>query len=355
MAHLNDLAIKSSDLGLIDATTEFAGNLIQPATPAWFEFETPRESNVPREVVLQSPFAGTITVALYDSDPSTSSPYSTTTGTGTLTIPYSSITANSTTSTTTYWLELTANGASTTIVAGLQMQTAPPPAATGQSVITGENDAAAVTLAASASTGDSLTYTILSGPAHGKLSGTAPNLTYTPTTGYSGPDSITFEAFDGVLASNVATVTIAVVAPPTSSVASLPAVINSISIPLSWSGTDSAAGGGIVSYDIYDSTNNGPFKVLLTNTTSTSTTFTGVFGDSYGFYSVATDKAGITQPTPSGRTGHDLAPGSVGDARRCRPIGGHRRERRQDNHPLGHHDHRRYPDLHDRTPRRTGP
>ena len=89
------------------------------------------------------------------------------------------------------------------------------------------------------------------------------------------------------------------VAPPTSSVASLPAVINTTSFTLSWSGTDSTAGGGIVSYNVYDSTNGGAFKALLTNTTATSTTFTGVFGASYGFYSVATDKAGFTQPTPT--------------------------------------------------------
>ncbi len=138
--------------------------MIQPATPAWFEFETPRESNVPRELVIQTPFAGTITAALYNADPSTNPPLLTKTGTGTLAIPYSSIMADSTTSTTTYWLELTANGASTAIVAGLQMQTAPPPTASGQSVVTGENDAVAITLAATPSTGDSLTYTIV-GPA----------------------------------------------------------------------------------------------------------------------------------------------------------------------------------------------
>ena len=73
-AHPNDLDIKSNDLGLIDTTTEFAGNVVQPATPSWFEFETPRESNVPRELVIQTPFAGTITAALYNSDPSTNSP-----------------------------------------------------------------------------------------------------------------------------------------------------------------------------------------------------------------------------------------------------------------------------------------
>ena len=128
LAHGNDRSIKSTDLGLIDGTTEIAGNVIQPSSPAWFQFETPRESSVPREIVVQSPFSGTITAVLYNADPSTGAqPVSTTTGTGTLTIPYSSITVGSTTSTSTYWLELTTNNATSATVAGLQMQTVPAP------------------------------------------------------------------------------------------------------------------------------------------------------------------------------------------------------------------------------------
>ncbi len=33
----------------------------------------------------------------------------------------------------------------------------------------------------------------MTAPAHGTLTGTAPNLTYTPTAGYTGPDSFTFQ------------------------------------------------------------------------------------------------------------------------------------------------------------------
>src|SRR5439155_1003886 len=60
--------------------------------------------------------------------------------------------------------------------------------------------------------GSALTYAVVSGPAHGTLSGSAPSLTYTPAANYNGPDSFTFKANDGSLDSNVATVTIAVVA-----------------------------------------------------------------------------------------------------------------------------------------------
>jgi hypothetical protein len=42
------------------------------------------------------------------------------------------------------------------------------------------------------------------------LSGTAPNLTYTPNAGYFGPDSFTYKANDGTVDSNVATASITV-------------------------------------------------------------------------------------------------------------------------------------------------
>ena len=55
-----------------------------------------------------------------------------------------------------------------------------------------------------------LTYSVASGPGHGALSGTAPNLTYTPAAGYSGADSFTFVANDGQASSAPATVSITV-------------------------------------------------------------------------------------------------------------------------------------------------
>ena len=51
---------------------------------------------------------------------------------------------------------------------------------------------------------------MLSGPSHGTLSGTVPTLTYTPEANYSGPDSFTFVASDGSLASAPAVVSITV-------------------------------------------------------------------------------------------------------------------------------------------------
>jgi hypothetical protein len=86
------------------------------------------------------------------------------------------------------------------------------PTASSQSVSTSMNMAKAVTLTGADSNTPplSLTYTVTANPAHGTLSGTAPNLTYTPTAGYFGSDSFQFKVNNGSLDSNAATVSITV-------------------------------------------------------------------------------------------------------------------------------------------------
>lgn len=84
------------------------------------------------------------------------------------------------------------------------------PVAGDQSVTTDEDTAKAITLAATDIDGDTLTYAVVAGPSHGTLSGTAPNLTYTPSLDWSGTDSFTYKANDGTADSNTATVTITV-------------------------------------------------------------------------------------------------------------------------------------------------
>jgi VCBS repeat-containing protein len=88
------------------------------------------------------------------------------------------------------------------------------PVADDQAVTTGAGTPKAIVLTASDVDNSALTYNIVAGPAHGSLSGSAPNLTYTPNAGYSGPDSFTFKANDGAANSNVAAVAITV-NPPT--------------------------------------------------------------------------------------------------------------------------------------------
>lgn len=84
------------------------------------------------------------------------------------------------------------------------------PVAVDQSCSTTPDQAVAVTLGASDPDEDAVTLSVVTGPAHGTLTGTAPNLTYTPETGFTGSDSLTFQATDGALTSNVGTVSITV-------------------------------------------------------------------------------------------------------------------------------------------------
>jgi hypothetical protein len=86
------------------------------------------------------------------------------------------------------------------------------PVATAQSVTTAEDTAASVMLAGADVDGDVLTFAIGSQPTHGTLTGTAPNLTYTPQANYAGADTFTFTVHDGSVSSAVAPVSLSVTA-----------------------------------------------------------------------------------------------------------------------------------------------
>ena len=82
------------------------------------------------------------------------------------------------------------------------------PVPQNQGLATPANTGLAVTLAATDSNGDPLTYSVVAPPGHGSLSGVPPNLTYTPALNYNGLDSFTFKANDGKVDSVSGTVTI---------------------------------------------------------------------------------------------------------------------------------------------------
>ncbi len=67
-----------------------------------------------------------------------------------------------------------------------------------------------ITLTANDLDEDILTFSVVSYPSNGTLSGMPPNLTYTPNPNYYGLDSFTFKANDGFADSNVATVGITI-------------------------------------------------------------------------------------------------------------------------------------------------
>ncbi|MGD9420107.1 MAG: carbohydrate-binding protein [Verrucomicrobiota bacterium JB025] len=65
-----------------------------------------------------------------------------------------------------------------------------------------------LTLEATDDDDDPLNFTLIAGPSHGTLQGTAPNLTYLPDPGFLGSDSVTFRVDDGELDSPAATIDI---------------------------------------------------------------------------------------------------------------------------------------------------
>ena len=83
------------------------------------------------------------------------------------------------------------------------------PTANSASVTTIEDESVNIVLEATDPENAPLTYTIGS-PSNGSLSGDAPNIIYTPASGFNGPDSFTFFVNDGQLDSNTATVSITV-------------------------------------------------------------------------------------------------------------------------------------------------
>jgi autotransporter-associated beta strand protein len=87
------------------------------------------------------------------------------------------------------------------------------PYAYAQSVTMVQNTSKPITLTGSGGeTPDVLIYTIATQPAHGTLSGTAPNLTYTPSMNFNGTDDFTFLVNNGEGDSVPATVSIAILA-----------------------------------------------------------------------------------------------------------------------------------------------
>jgi hypothetical protein len=84
------------------------------------------------------------------------------------------------------------------------------PVANSQSRTLNEDNTKAITLTGSDVEGSALTFTILTMPLHGTLTGTAPNLTYVPVANFNGADSFTFRVSDGSLNSNTATVSLTV-------------------------------------------------------------------------------------------------------------------------------------------------
>ncbi len=84
------------------------------------------------------------------------------------------------------------------------------PVAYPQAATTTEDTALEIVLTGHDPDGDSLAFSVVSGPSHGLLGGIPPTLTYTPTLDYNGPDAFAFVVSDGLVTSTPALVDIAV-------------------------------------------------------------------------------------------------------------------------------------------------
>lgn len=84
------------------------------------------------------------------------------------------------------------------------------PVTTSGSVTTAFNTTVSVSLTATDSDSDSLTYYLVNQPAHGDITCTEQTCSFVPDTGYSGTDSFTFLVNDGTGDSNTSTVSLSI-------------------------------------------------------------------------------------------------------------------------------------------------
>ena len=104
------------------------------------------------------------------------------------------------------------NGVATSSPATVSITVVGKPTVNAQSVTTTQNGAVAITLTGSDPNSPALplSFSVTVSPSHGSLTGTAPNLTYTPDSGYVGSDSFQFTGSNGVATSDPATVSFSV-------------------------------------------------------------------------------------------------------------------------------------------------
>lgn len=148
------------------------------------------------------------------------------------------------------------------------------PQAQPQCLLVALNTATPVTLAGRDGDNDPLTFSVTTAPAKGLLSGTPPNLTYTPNSNATGPDYFFFVANDGKTNSQPAIVTLAINSSTGSPPVSLltPTAnewfVTPTNIVLTASASDAA---GIYAVEFYEGTNtlatlfSPPFTFTWTN------------------------------------------------------------------------------------------
>ncbi|HMM42270.1 MAG TPA: Ig-like domain-containing protein, partial [Thermomicrobiales bacterium] len=156
------------------------------------------------------------------------------------------------------------------------------PEASDVTVTTDEDVPVRIALAATDPDDDDLTWSLVTTPQHGALSGTAPDLVYTPSADYHGADAFTWSATDPRGASTTAMVSIAVAPvndPPVAHAASFE-TDEDVAVPITLSGSD--VDGDTLTFEVASAPEHGTLSgdaPLLVYTPDTD--FSG--DDSFGF------------------------------------------------------------------------
>ncbi len=164
------------------------------------------------------------------------------------------------------------------------------PVASAQALSLHSSTSLPIVLVATDGDNDPVSYSIVTAPSHGTLTGTPPNVTYS-TSGYAGPDSFTFKANDGLADGNVATITINVTNNTPVAQAQTASVHSRVALPLALAATD--ADGDALTYSIVTPPAHGTLSGVLPNVTYTSGAYAGP--DSFTFK--AND--GVADSTPA--------------------------------------------------------
>ncbi len=163
------------------------------------------------------------------------------------------------------------------------------PTANSQSVQVGENAGQGITLTGSDPNSPPLAlgFAVSTNPAHGTLSGTAPNLIYSPAIGYFGSDSFQFTDSNGVQTGSPATVSITVIGNPSANAATA-STAEGTPIAITLTGTDPNMPALALSFSLLGSPSHGTLSGTAPNLTYTPNA--GYFGtDGFQF----TDSNGV--------------------------------------------------------------
>jgi hypothetical protein len=132
-----------------------------------------------------------------------------------------------------------------------------PPVANASSATTLEDSPASIALSASDADNEPLSYTVTGNPNKGSLTGTAPNLTYTPAANANGADSFTFTVSDGKATSSTATVSLTITPVNDAPVAIAKSVSTDEKVPVSMTLTATDVDGGVLTYSVVTQPSSG--------------------------------------------------------------------------------------------------